>query len=181
MALEHVPGDVYFQKLPHLTLFSRIFESLQEFPWTHCGVIYEEQGWRRWFGVWWGLESFPGIGVWGLPLWLIRLRFFWTPFEVRGFRLDYSHKEEIAETAFDFLDTPHNYSFKWVDGKIHCSELLYEAYCATTGEPLCHLATVGELNYKPYEKEIAKLQGEDSVDLKQFIVTVKDIYENTLP
>lgn len=42
---------------------------------------------------------------------------------------------------------------------IYCSELPYKAFLTVAGIPLGKLNTIGELDWKPYEKTIRKMDG----------------------
>lgn len=173
-------GDIFVQQLPHITVIPGAIESIQGSPWTHCGIIYQETGWRKWLGSWWVIEAFPVAGVWEIPYWVARWRFLWGKFELRSLPI-IGKEVSFVNSAQVLLGKKYNLAFRWGNDAVYCSELIYEAFASATGTPMCHLDILSTLKYKPWLKDLAILQNSATVDLTQLVITVKDIYENSVP
>lgn len=179
-------GLLYFQRVPNwipfFGKFVRMIESVQGFQINHCGVVFEQKvPLKRWLGKWWAIESFPVVGVWEIPLWLIKARFFWQKIQFRFLPEFVEDPRRLYIECAVHEGKKYDYGFRWSKDRIYCSEMVYDAYASATGNPLCHVENLKDLNYQPHVTEIKELQAGKELDLTQLVVTVKDIYENSYP
>ena len=75
-------------------------------------------------------------------------------FELRSLHLSEGKEAGFVHSAQVLLGKKYNLAFRWGNDAVYCSELIYEAFAASTGMPMCHLDTLSSLNYKPWFKKI---------------------------
>ena len=72
------------------------------------------------------------------------------------------------------LGKPYDIRYRLDDEKIYCSELIYKAYLATTGEPVGKLVALGDLDWGPHERFIEQIEG-GPVPLDRQMITPRDL------
>lgn len=145
-------GDVIFQSLPYSPLV-RAIEGATESPYSHCGVVTNQNG--RWVVY----EAYRGVEVTPLSDFIFRGRA--QAFAV--YRLKENLRSNIPEflkAAEHYLGRPYDVRYRWDDENIYCSELIYKAYRdATDGEQLGRFVRFGDLRWKPYESTVRHFEG----------------------
>ena len=66
------------------------------------------------------------------------------------------------------------------DELIYCSELVYKAFKDATDQGLGRLQKLGELNWKPYKKVIAKYARMDEVPVERIMITPRAVAESEM-
>ncbi|MDP6118092.1 MAG: YiiX/YebB-like N1pC/P60 family cysteine hydrolase [Planctomycetota bacterium] len=150
-------GDMIFQSMPQNDLVVAI-EGVTKSKYSHCGIVIKEGG------QWSVLEAIGPVKKTSLWNWSRRGRGgnFWS------YRLKDEYQKKIPEVinqAKKFMGKPYDVRYRMDDERIYCSELLYKAFKAATGEELGKAERLGDLNWKPFERTIRKYeQGEPPLD-----------------
>jgi hypothetical protein len=158
-------GDVVFQALPLNPLVQAI-EGTTGSPYSHCGLLTQRNG------EWWVLEAIGPVKATPLREWVRRGRGGW--FTAYRFKPKLQPKiPEIMTAARTYLGRPYDRSYRFDDEKIYCSELIYKAVRDATGETPGQVFTLGQLNWRPYEKTIRRLEG--NLPLDREMITPRDL------
>lgn len=161
-------GDIIFQSLPHADLVEAI-EGITHSPYSHCGVVLKEKG------EWIVFESIGHVHGTPLMLWMQRGR----GAAIAVYRLKPEFQKYLPEFRKQLLAYEgynYDYDYKIADNEIYCSELPYQAYLKTTGQPLGKLEKLGDLDWKPYEVFIRSVQG-NKLPLDREMITPKSLAE----
>ena len=144
-------GDVIFQSLPHGELVDAI-EGVTRSNWSHCGVVvYEHHCWLV-------AEAIGHVRKTWLPLWLIRGR--GGHFAVYRPTKPLPARDEALHVALDhYLGRPYDYHYAPGDDEIYCSELVFDAYRDAFGVTLGASQSLGDLNWRPFERLIRSMEG----------------------
>jgi hypothetical protein len=81
--------------------------------------------------------------------------------------------DEIQDAMRKYYGLPYDSRYMWGDDEIYCTELVQKAVLEVTGLELAPLRRLGDLNWKPHEKDIAAIEG--SVPLEREMVTPADM------
>ena len=142
-------GDLVFQSLPHNPLIDAI-EGSTGSPYSHCGIVTRRNG--KWFVI----EAVGPVKETPLFSWIRQGR--------RGGLAVYRLTREqeripamIAE-ARALAGRPYDIHYALDDGAIYCSELIWKAWNRAGGTPLGALTTLGELNWRPHEAVIRRIE-----------------------
>jgi hypothetical protein len=81
----------------------------------------------------------------------------------------------MVENSKQFLGRGYDINYKMDDEKIYCSELVYKSYQLASGEQMGKLASLKELDWKPYEEFILSI--EETIPLDRVMITPKDLAE----
>lgn len=144
-------GDILFQSFPHTELTDTI-EGVTRSPRSHCGMLARRDG--RWVVI----EAIQPVCETPLAEWIARGRA--QRFEV--FRLKAPYRERIPAmiaAARTNLGRPYDLRYEWDDAKLYCSELVYKAFHSAGGGELGTLQALGDLNWRPHEAFIRRLEG----------------------
>ncbi|MBI3845168.1 MAG: hypothetical protein HY292_11090 [Planctomycetes bacterium] len=163
-------GDVVFQSLPRCDLVDAI-EGATKSPFSHCGLVV---GRGDGFAV---LEAFHDVHETPLDEWVGRGR----ERAVAAFRLREEWSTRIpafVSEAHRFLGKPYDVHYAFDDDAIYCSELIYKAFKAATGESLGSTQRLSELNWPPFEKLIHQLEG-PAVPLDREMITPQALADAT--
>jgi hypothetical protein len=145
-------GDFIFQSLIKSELVGLI-EGATHSAFSHVGIVKRNKA-----GNWVVLEAMGTVHE--TPLW---------QYIARG-RLDhfavYRLKREfmpfipafIAETG-KYQGRPYDYRYDMDEDFIYCSEFPYKAFLAVAGITLGETERIGDLDWKPFEKTIRKMDG----------------------
>jgi hypothetical protein len=145
-------GDIVFQSLPGGGTLVRVIEGVSESPFSHCGVVVRENG--HWLVV----ESIGEVCKTPLFQWICRGR----GNRIAVYRLKPEYREHIPRfiSALEpFMGRPYDYKYRMDGDAIYCSEIIWKAWKNVTGEDLGRLVKLGNLNWKPFEKEIEEIEG----------------------
>ena len=158
-------GDLVFQSLPHNDVIDAI-EGCSNSPFSHCGIVVKTVlGWAV-------LEAIGPVKQGPLNRWVEQGR----EQKFAVFRLKAEHRPKapamIAE-ARKFVGLPYDIQYELDDEKIYCSELIYKAWLAATGEKMGSLVKLGDLNWKPYEQVIRAIA--DGLPLERLMITPRDL------
>lgn len=118
------PLDVVFQHLD-CGLRCSLIEQITESPFTHVGIVLEENGQRV---VW---EALGPVSPTPLAEWVAR-----TGGELAVYRFDDEVRgsaERIAAEVRNMRGLPYDSDYQWDDDRIYCSELVAKAVKRATG------------------------------------------------
>ncbi len=167
---KYVPqaGDVVFQSLPHGEVVAAI-EGSTGSPWSHCGIVAEEEG--RWY-------VYEAIGeVRRTPLGEYYRRGRDGRFSVCRLKGEYRDRiPAMLDAARERLGVPYDLRYRMEDDEIYCSELVFKAFRAATGEELGKTVALGELKWQPYQQIIEQLEG-GPAPLDRVMITPRDLRE----
>jgi len=160
-------GDVLFQSLPHNELTDAI-EGASKSPYSHCGIVVRRGE------AWLVLEANgPGVREIELDRWIRQGR--GAGFATYRFEAKYTPRiGSIIAAARKFLGKPYDIHYDMDDGKIYCSELIYKAFLDATGEELGTIRKLGELDWKPHEAIIRKIEN-GGLPLERRMITPGDM------
>lgn len=166
---DYVPqvGDVLFQSLPHNELIDAI-EGASKSPYSHCGIVVKRGD------AWLVLEANgPGVREIGLDRWIRQGR--GAGFATYRFAAKYAPQiDSIIGAARKFIGKPYDIHYDLDDGKIYCSELIYKAFLDATGEELGTIRKLGDLDWKPHEAIIRKIEN-GGLPLERRMITPGDM------
>lgn len=155
-------GDILFQSLPHRELVDAI-EGISRSEWSHCGVLIRHEG------KWQVAEAIGEVRITPLHTWLLRGR----RSKVESYRV--THLAANAAAAIrtgvkKLLGRPYDFSYAPGDGEIYCSELVYKIYDRELGVSIGAWERLGDLNWKPHETFIRKME-DGRLSLDRLMVT----------
>lgn len=162
------PGDLLFQSFPSHELTIAI-EGVTQSPISHCGIAVEKGG--KWFV----LEAVGPVIFTPLDNWIARGR----NGALGVFRLKPEFDAKIPQfiaAAEAFKGRPYDGNFRFDDERIYCSELLFKAFKNSIGEPLGTVQKLGEMNWKPHEAYIRKVE-RGGLPLEREMITPRAITE----
>jgi len=161
-------GDVLFQSARPSKLVHMI-EGVSESAYSHCGIV------DRVDGEWVVYEAITNVSATPLDDFITRGR--GEGVAVYRFREPYRDDiPEIIENTRTFLDRPYDFRYRMDDEHIYCSELIYKAFFAVTGEALGELDALGDLNWRPFEQDIKDLEN-GPVPLEREMITPRGLAE----
>jgi len=163
-------GDILFQSMPRVKLVKAI-EGCSESCYSHCGVIVKRNGnWR--------LSEAMIFGVGEVPLWIAVARGRGARFAVYRLKDTLQHHVPAFIRALEkYRGKPYDFQYRLDDDRIYCSELVFKGYRDATGAELGQVKTLGELNWKPYEK-ILRVSGNGEIPLDRAIITPRHLSES---
>jgi len=160
-------GDVIFQSLPTGEL-TEVIEGATHSPYSHVGMLVEKEG------KWYVREAIGTVHDTGLYRWISRGR--QGSFSVYRLKKKYQkYLKPMIQSSKQFLDRPYDINYEMDDGKIYCSELVYKSYKLVSGQQMGKLASLKELDWKPYKDFILSI--EDTIPLDRVMITPKDLAE----
>ncbi len=144
-------GDFIFQSLLRSELV-KLIEGATNSEFSHVGILKRNEA-----GNWVVVESMGSVHE--TPLW---------EFIARG-RMDhfavYRQNPELSKyiSGFEtemgkYYGRPYDFRYDMDADFIYCSELTYKACLTVSGIRLGKLTPMGELNWKPFEKTIRKME-----------------------
>lgn len=145
-------GDFIFQSLLKSELV-RLIEGATNSPFSHVGIVTRNEA-----GHWVVLEAMGTVHE--TPLWQYIARGRLDHFAVYRLRQEYARfipafMSEIGK----YQGRPYDYRYDMDEDFIYCSEFPYKAFMAVAGMPLGKTERIGELDWKPFEKTIRKMDG----------------------
>lgn len=158
-------GDIVFQSLPHNPVIDAI-EGCTKSPYSHCGIVVRNKR------GWWVLEAIGPVQEGPLTRWIAQGR----DRQFAVYRLKAEHQPQVSamiEAARKFLGRPYDIQYELDDAKIYCSELIYKAWLATTGEKMGETVKLGDLNWKPHEPVIRTIT--NGLPLERVMITPRDL------
>lgn len=173
-AVDHVQklglkaGDLLFQSFPSHELTIAI-EGVTQSAVSHCGILVEKS--EKWFV----LEAVGPVTYTPVENWIARSRkgAFW----VYRFKPEYEGKiPQFIAAAEAFKGRPYDGRFQFDDEKIYCSELLFKAFKNSVGENLGTVQKLGDMNWKPHEAYIRKVEN-GGLPLEREMITPRAVTE----
>ncbi|MBL9130372.1 MAG: hypothetical protein JNG86_04185 [Verrucomicrobiaceae bacterium] len=166
-AAEYQPqeGDLVFQSLPHNEVIDAI-EGCTGSPFSHCGIVVKNKR------GWWVLEAIGPVQEGPLTRWIAQGR----EQKFAVYRLKAKHQPQVPamiQKARQFLGRPYDIQYEFDDSKIYCSELIYKAWLAATGEKMGTLVKLGDLNWKQHETVIRTIT--HGLPLERVMITPRDL------
>jgi hypothetical protein len=159
-------GDLVFQSLPNSELVVMI-EGATQSPWSHVGMVVKEGD------DWYVYEAIGPVKKTPLVEYVKRSR----GGACAVYRLKEKFQKNIPQmikASKKYKGRPYDSRYRMDDELIYCSELVYKSYKDATGKGLGKLVSLGELNWKPYEKSIRKLEG-GPPPLDRKMITPRDL------
>lgn len=158
-------GDIVFQSLPHNPVIDAI-EGCTGSPYSHCGIVVKNKR------GWWVLEAIGPVQEGPLTRWIAQGR----DRQFAVYRLKADHQPKVSamiDAARKFLGRPYDIQYELDDSKIYCSELIYKAWLAATGEKMGKTVKLGDLNWKPHETVIRTIT--NGLPLERVMITPRDL------
>lgn len=142
-------GDIYFQSLPPSALVIAI-EGVTQSSYSHCGILNKVDG------EWVIHEAIGPVRVIALETWI--MQGMQQDYDVFRLKPEYQNKvEELLVETERYMGRPYDIQYDFDDEKIYCSELIYKAFKTIYHEELGTVVTLGELNWKPHEAFIRRI------------------------
>lgn len=161
-------GDILFQSLPRSPLVQAI-EGATHSPYSHCGLVAKENG------GWVVLEALRGVESTPLREFLFRGRN--QAFAIYRLKSEQrSHIPLMIENARKFLGREYDIHYDLDEERIYCSELIYKAYLGASGEKLGQLKRLGDLDWRPFQATIERIEG-GPVPTERQMITPKHLAE----
>ena len=136
-------GDILLQSLPHGELVD---------AWSHCGVLVQRDG--RWVVV----EALGEVRETPLKDWIVRSRGgHFAAYRVKG--LSDGDRDHLKASLAKYRGRPYDFGYAPGDEAIYCSELAFKAYDAALQIKLGEWQKLGELDWKPWEEFIRRMEG----------------------
>lgn len=143
-------GDVLFQSLPHGELVDAI-EGITNSEWSHCGVVMRKGS------SWVVVEAIGQVRETPLHLWVPRGRGGrFVAYRANG--IVESDHSGLRKTLAHFIGRPYDFRYAPGDSEIYCSELVFKAYRDAYGKELGVWQPLGDLNWRPFESYIRKME-----------------------
>ena len=143
-------GDILVQSLPHSELVD-VIEGISHAPWSHCGILV------RHHGQWEVAEALGSVKYTPLSDWILQgRRFVVKSYRVQHLPADYA--AALHRGIEKFLGRAYDIEYGPDDTKIYCSELVYKVYDRELGIKIGHWQKLGELDWKPYEAFVRKME-----------------------
>jgi hypothetical protein len=144
-------GDILIQSFELNPLVVAI-EGVTESPYSHCGIVTERAD------GWYVLEAIGPVKETPILEWIGqgRGKRFW------AYRLDDSFQVSVPEIigmARKHKGKGYDADYLFDNEEIYCSELVFLAIHDATGRQVGKIEKLGDLNWKPYEKNIINLHG----------------------
>jgi hypothetical protein len=161
-------GDFVFQSFPHDPVTDAI-EGSTGSPFSHCGIVALRGD--RWMVI----EAVGPVKETPLPAWIAQGRD--DAFVAYRLRAPLVNKvPAIIAAAERYKGRPYDLHYDFDDERIYCSKLIYKAVRDATGRKLGRLRKLGELNWRPYEKVIRRLEN-GGLPLDRQMITPRDLSE----
>ncbi len=163
--IEIKSGDLIFQHLPGP--LTGMIADVTKSPYSHCGIIVKKKG---------GFVVLEAIGpVKETPIHEWISRGVGDRFTVVRLKDQYQPSiPRIIRQAYRLSGRPYDIQYEWDDEKIYCSELIYKAVHEGSGLRLARFVQLGELAWRPYEKQIRLITGGD-LPLRRRMITPADL------
>ena len=161
-------GDILFESVPHSRLVDTI-EGCTHSPFSHCGIAHTTAaGWTV-------IEAAGPVREIPLPQWIKQSRD--GHFVAYRLRRPYRHfiPAMIAATR-QYYGRPYDIAYRFDDEKIYCSELIFKAYRAASGENLGQVQKLGALDWQPFQAAIERING-GPVPLERELITPRSLSE----
>jgi hypothetical protein len=143
-------GDILMQSLPKGELVDAI-EGITGSPWSHCGILVKHEG------EWKVAEALGSVRYTPLSSWVTQGR----GFVVQSYRvknLSAGHPAALARGVQKLLGRAYDIQYAPDDSSIYCSELVYKVYERELGIEIGMWQALGDLNWRPFEGFILKLE-----------------------
>lgn len=154
-------GDIVFQT--STTQQAPLIIAATHSQWSHCGIIIEKTD-----GLY-VLEAISTVSLTPYQQWVDR---------GRGKRVGVKrYTEEPVKIKYSkYLGKPYDLAFKFDNGKLYCSELVYDIYKRQLGVELCKPRPVRDYNLYGMEKQLSKR----GISKDQLVVAPSDLYDSKL-
>jgi uncharacterized protein YycO len=161
-------GDILFQSLPHSPLVDSI-EGCTGSSFSHCGIAHRSGA------DWTVIEAIGPVREIPLAQWVRQSR----DGHFTAYRLRESYRHHIPQmiaATRSYFGRPYDIAYQFDDEKIYCSELIFKAFRTAAGEDLGRIQTLGELDWRPRQAVIEKING-GPVPLERRMITPKALSE----
>ena len=160
-------GDVLFQSLKFSPVVFAI-EGTTKSPYSHCGILTKKEG------SWLVCEAIGPVKLTPIKTWIKQGRL--KKYDVYRFKEKYSTKlPELIQEVKKYMGKPYDIMYDFNDKKIYCSELIFKGFKSVYKEDLGQVVELGELDWKPYEPIIRKI--DPTLPLKRKMITPKHLSE----
>lgn len=169
-------GDLIFQT--SLSGQSQAIQLATRSPYSHCGIIFKEEG------KFYVFEAIQPVSRTPLERWIARGK--QGKYVVKRLKksdLDTNPKTimEMKSLAKSFLGRPYDSYFEWSDENMYCSEYIWKIYQQTTGLELGRLQKLGDfdLSHPIVQKKLKQRYGAN-VPLEEKVISPAAIFESAL-
>jgi hypothetical protein len=144
-------GDILFQSLFFNDVVHMIEHSTGS-PYSHCGIVVLKEG------KWMVLQAIGPVKETSLQSWTEQGR--GGNYAVYRLKPEFQrHIPGMIAAARRMMGRPYDIQYEMDDEKIYCSELIYKAYQATSGDRLGLTCTLADLDWKPHVATIKAITG----------------------
>ncbi len=169
-------GDLIFQT--SLSEQSKAIQLATDSKYSHCGIIFREQG-----GIF-VFEAIQPVKKTPLNAWISRGKdghFVVKRLKEANRVLTPPTLKKMKEIASDFEGKDYDATFEWNDDKIYCSEFIWKVYERATHLKIGNLERLGDfdLSSKQVKTKLAERYG-DQVPLNEIVISPKAIFESEL-
>ncbi len=163
-------GLVVFQSLPRSPLVEAI-EGSTHSPYSHCGILH-----RTAAGDWIVIEAIGPVKETPLEEWIDQAR----DHRVAAFRIHAPLTPGIIPkfiaAAQAYVGRPYDIHYRFDDEAIYCSELVFKAFRAATGQDLGKVQALGELDWGKYTALIQQIE-QGPVPVERLMITPRAVSE----
>ena len=169
-------GDIIFQA--SLSEQSKAIQLATNSKYSHCGIIYRENG------QFYVFEAIQPVKKTPIDKWIARGKD--NHYVIK--RLINADQILTAETLVNLKEEGNKFegknydlTFEWSDDRIYCSELIWKIYQRATGLEIGKLQTLGDFNLtNNLVKQILKKRYGNKIPLNEIVISPAAIFESEL-
>ncbi len=169
-------GDIIFQA--SLSEQSKAIQLATNSKYSHCGIIYRENG------QFYVFEAIQPVKKTPIDKWIARGKD--NHYVIK--RLINADQILTAETLVNLTEEGNKFegknydlTFEWSDDRIYCSELIWKIYQRATGLEIGKLQTLGDFNLtNNLVKQILKKRYGNKIPLNEIVISPAAIFESEL-
>lgn len=169
-------GDIIFHTSQ--TSQSKAIRKATGSQYTHCGIIYEENGQFLVF------EAIQPVQLTPINDWINRGKnghYVVKRLKTADKVLNQSTLLKMKEIGENFLGRDYDCAFSWSDDKLYCSELVWKLYYMATGLEVGQLERLGDFDISSdhVQQKMTERYG-DQVPLDEVVISPASIFESEL-
>ena len=169
-------GDIIFHT--SLSEQSKAIQLATNSKYSHCGIIYRENG------QFYVFEAIQPVKKTPIDKWIARGKD--NHYVIK--RLINADQILTAETLVNLTEEGNKFegknydlTFEWSDDRIYCSELIWKIYQRATGLEIGKLQTLGDFNLtNNLVKQILKKRYGNKIPLNEIVISPAAIFESEL-
>lgn len=169
-------GDIIFHQSQ--TDQSKALRMATGSEYTHCGIVYEENG------QFWVFEAIQPVQLTPLSDWINRGKnghYVVKRLKTAEDVLDQATLLKMREIGESFLGKDYDYAFSWSDDKLYCSELVWKIYYQSTGLEVGQLQRLEDFDISSdyVKKRMIERYG-DQFPLDEIVISPASIFDSEL-